>query len=152
MRVFFDSSAFVKRYVSEPGTEAVLAWCDRASEIGLSGIALPEIVSAFCRLRREGKIDDTQYRQLKSLLLADIEDAAICDLTREVLTQSIASLETSVLGGMDAIHMVAPSHSRPTFSFPRISGNSMQQLELGCASTRFETHSGVVTPVGGNQC
>ena len=80
MRVFFDSSAFVKRYVSETGTEAVLAWCDRASEIGLSGIALPEIVAAFCRLRREGRIDDTQYRQLKSLLLADIEDAAMCDL------------------------------------------------------------------------
>jgi hypothetical protein len=105
MRVFFDSSAFVKRYVSEPGTEAVLAWCDRASEIGLSGIALPEIVSAFCRLRREGKIDDTQYRQLKSLLLADIEDAAICDLTPDVLAQSIASLETNVLRGMDAIHI-----------------------------------------------
>ena len=105
MRVFFDSSAFVKRYVSEAGTEAVLAWCDRASEIGLSGIALPEIVSAFCRLRREDKIDDTQYRQLKSLLLADIEDAAICDLTPEVLAQSIASLETNILRGMDAIHI-----------------------------------------------
>jgi len=105
MRVFFDSSAFVKRYVSEAGTEAVLAWCDRASEIGLSGIALPEIVSAFCRLRREGKINDTQYHQLKSLLLADIEDAAICDLTPEVLAQSIASLESNVLRGMDAIHV-----------------------------------------------
>lgn len=105
MRAFFDSSAFVKRYVNEAGTEAVLAWCDRASEIGLSGIALPEIVSAFCRLRREGKIDDTQYRQLKSLLLADIEDAAICDLTPEVLAHSIASLETNVLRGMDAIHI-----------------------------------------------
>lgn len=105
MRVFFDSSAFVKRYVSEAGTEVVLAWCDRAREIGLSGIALPEIVSAFCRLRRENKIDDTQYRQLKSLLLADIEDAAICDLTPEVLAQSIASLETNVLRGMDAIHI-----------------------------------------------
>lgn len=105
MRVFFDSSAFVKRYVSETGTDAVLAWCDRASEIGLSGIALPEIVSAFCRLRREGKIDDTQYRQLKALLLADIEDAAICDLTPQVLAHSIASLESNVLRGMDAIHI-----------------------------------------------
>jgi len=105
VRVFFDSSAFVKRYVSETGTEAVLNWCDQATEIGLSAIALPEIVSAFCRLRREGKIDDTRYRQLKSLLLADIEDAAICDLTSAVLAQSITSLETNVLRGMDAIHI-----------------------------------------------
>ena len=105
MRVFFDTSAFVKRYVSEPGTDAVLEWCDRATEIGLSGIALPEIISAFCRLRREDRITDTQYRQLKSLLLADIEDIAICDLTPAVLAQAVASLEASVLRGMDAIHI-----------------------------------------------
>ena len=105
MLVFFDTSAFVKRYISEPGTDAVLAWCDKATEIGLSGIALPEIVSAFCRLHREARITDTQYRQLKSLLLADIEDAAICDLTPAVLGQAVSSLEANVLRGMDAIHI-----------------------------------------------
>lgn len=105
MRVFFDTSAFVKRYVSEAGTDTVLEWCDRASEIGLSGIALPEIISAFCRLHRENRITDTQYRQLKSLLLADIEDAAICDLAPAVLKQAVSSLEASVLRGMDAIHI-----------------------------------------------
>lgn len=105
MRVFFDSSAFVKRYVRESGTDAVLAWCDQATEIGLSAIALPEIVSAFCRLRREAHIDDTQYRTLKTLLLADIEDAAICDLTPAVLAQTVASLENNVLRGMDALHI-----------------------------------------------
>jgi hypothetical protein len=105
MRVFFDTSAFVKRYISETGTDAVLAWCDQATEIGLSGIALPEMISAFCRLHREAKITDTQYRQLKSLLLADIEDAAICDLTPAVLGLAISSLETNVLRGMDAIHI-----------------------------------------------
>jgi len=105
MLAFFDSSAFVKRYVREDGTEAVLAFCDRASEIGLSGIALPEIISAFCRLRREGKISDVQYRQLKSSLLADIEDAAICDLTPQVLAHAMTSLEANVLRGMDALHI-----------------------------------------------
>jgi uncharacterized protein len=105
MRVFLDTSAFVKRYVSEAGTDAVLEWCDKATEIILSGIALPEIISAFCRLHREGKITDTQYRQLKSLLLADIEDVAICDLTPAVLGLAISSLEKNVLRGMDAIHI-----------------------------------------------
>jgi len=105
MRVFFDSSAFVKRYVREAGTEAVLEWCDQATEIGLSGIALPEIISAFCRLHRENTISATQYQQLKSLLLADIEDAAICGLSPVVLRQAVASLETNILRGMDAIHI-----------------------------------------------
>lgn len=38
-------------------------------------------------------------------MLADIEDAAICDLTPQVLAESIAILETNVLRGMDAIHI-----------------------------------------------
>lgn len=105
MRVFFDSSAFVKRYISESGTDSVLAWCDRATEIVLSGIILPEIISAFCRLQRESRITDTQYRQLKSQLLADIEDAALADLSPPVLAQAIISLESSNLRGMDAIHI-----------------------------------------------
>lgn len=105
MRIFFDSSAFAKRYVSEEGTDAVVQWCDRAAEIALSGIALPELISAFCRLRRKSKISEAQYQQLKDSLLADIEDAAICDLTPIVLAHSIASLERNALRGMDAIHI-----------------------------------------------
>ena len=56
-------------------------------------------------MQREGKITDTQYRQLKSLLLADIEDVAICDLTPAVLSLAISSLEKNVPRGMDAIHI-----------------------------------------------
>lgn len=105
MRIFFDSSAFAKRYVSEQGTDAVLKWCDRASEIGMSAIALPEIISAFCRLKREQKITQSQYQQCKDALLVDIEDAAMCDLTPHVVAQSIKVLEGSRLRSMDAIHI-----------------------------------------------
>ena len=105
MRVFFDSSAFVKRYVREEGTDVVLSWCDQATELCLSGIALPEIVSAFCRLLRENRVSPVQYRHLKNMLMADISDAAICDLTPEVIRLSIIGLEKNVLRGMDAIHL-----------------------------------------------
>jgi predicted nucleic acid-binding protein len=105
MRVFFDSSAFVKRYVREEGTELVLSWCDQATELCLSGIALPEIISAFCRLQREKLISPLQYQHLKTMFMADITDAAICDLTPEVMRSTIAALENNVLRGMDALHI-----------------------------------------------
>jgi predicted nucleic acid-binding protein len=105
MRVFFDSSAFVKRYVAESGTDAVLDWCQRASEIGLSAIAIPELVSAFCRLQRENKITSEQYQQLKTALLSDVEDIAIGDLTPMVLLQTVKCLENNTLRAMDAIHI-----------------------------------------------
>jgi uncharacterized protein len=105
MLVFFDSSAFAKRYVQESGSDAVGSWCDRATEIGLAAIALPEIVSAFCRLQREGKITAAQYQQLKGELFADIEDAAIADMSPAVIRQAVLSLEGNVLRAMDAIHI-----------------------------------------------
>jgi len=105
MRVFFDSSAFVKRYVREAGTDLVLSWCEQSTELCLSGIALPEIVSAFCRLLRENRVSPIQYNHLKTSLMADIADAAICDLTPEVIRHAIIGLERNVLRGMDAIHL-----------------------------------------------
>jgi uncharacterized protein len=105
MLVFFDSSAFVKRYIREPRTDEVLAWCDQATEIGLAGIVLPEIISAFCRLQRESLISGEQYGLLKSALLADIEDAALCDLAPTVMAQTVLALENNALRAMDAIHI-----------------------------------------------
>jgi hypothetical protein len=105
MLVFFDSSAFAKRYVQEAGSDDVLSWCGRASEIGLSGIALPEIISAFCRLSREKRISRKQYHSLKVSLLEDVRDAAICDLSPEVIRHSILALEKNTLRGMDSIHI-----------------------------------------------
>jgi len=99
------TSAFVKRYVREAGTEIVLAWCEQAAELCLSGMALPEIVSAFCRLLRENRVSPEQYHQLKTMLMGDITDAAICDLTPEVIRHSIVCLEKNVLRGLDAIHI-----------------------------------------------
>jgi len=105
MRIFFDSSAFVKRYIREEGTDNVLTLCNQATELCLSGIALLEIISAFCRLQRENRVSSSQYQQLKALLMADIVDAAICDLSPDVIRHSIIALEENVLRGMDAIHI-----------------------------------------------
>jgi len=37
--------------------------------------------------------------------MADIEDAAICDLSPQVLMHAVSSLENNSLRGMDAIHI-----------------------------------------------
>ena len=105
MRVCFASSDLSKLHVREVGTDAVLQRCDQATEIVLSGMALPELVLSFYRLQREGKITPVQCRQLKSSLLADIDDAVIGDLTPVVLAHAIASLAQYALRGMDPLHI-----------------------------------------------
>lgn len=107
MRVYFDTSAFAKRYIDEDGTAEVLTWCDRASELALSVIAVPEIVAAFRRLLREGRITDKQYLQIKGDFVADIVDALVCDTTPQVIQKAVAAIEARPLRGMDAIHIGA---------------------------------------------
>lgn len=106
-RVFFDSSALVKRYVQERGTDAVLEWCDRADELAVAVIAFPELISAFRRLAREGRISDAQYGALKRDLRADLADALMCDVGPQVLQRAIDALEAHPLRGMDALHVGA---------------------------------------------
>ncbi|MBI2959242.1 MAG: type II toxin-antitoxin system VapC family toxin [Betaproteobacteria bacterium] len=107
MRVFFDSSALAKRYVDELGTAEVLAWCEKATELALSVIAIPELISAFCRLRRERKLSAGQYQRVKGELMADIADALVCDTTPQVVARSVQALERHRLRAMDAIHLGA---------------------------------------------
>jgi predicted nucleic acid-binding protein len=107
MRVFFDPSALVKRYVDEAGTAEVLEWCDRADELALAVTAVPELISAFCRLHRERRITAPHYRRLKAELMGDLADALICELTPEVVQRAVDALEAHPLRGMDAIHVAA---------------------------------------------
>jgi len=53
MKTFLDSSAFAKRFVDETGSDKVEETCAQASELGLSVICVPEIISALNRRRRE---------------------------------------------------------------------------------------------------
>lgn len=107
MRAFFDSSALAKRYIREAGTDAVLAHCDRATELAVAVIAVPELVSAFRRLVREGRLSEAQYAGLKADLAADLADTVLCEISPQVVQRAIAALEAHPLRAMDALHVGA---------------------------------------------
>ena len=105
MRTFFDSSAFAKRYVEEVGSQAVDALCQRATELALSIVCIPEIISALNRRMREGTLSSGQYVEAKTRLSEDVEDAAIVNLTSSVLSRCTTILENSPLRTLDALHV-----------------------------------------------
>lgn len=105
MKAFFDSSALVKRYVEEPGSERVEALCQQSTALAVSAICLPEMISTLCRLRREGILTSNGYARAKREILEDLKDATICDITPSVIAQAIRLLETNVLRAMDALHI-----------------------------------------------
>jgi len=105
MRVFFDSSGLAKRYIKERGSDKVEEILSGASEVAVSMIAPPEIVSALCRLHRQNALSAAQYGQAKKGLFADIEDMTICNVTVPVIGRAIELLERHPLRTMDALHL-----------------------------------------------
>jgi predicted nucleic acid-binding protein len=105
VRTYFDTSALAKRYVRERGTEVVLEKCSEATEIVVSAICLPELVSALNRLRRQGLITPGQYAFLKQGAIADFRQAMFVEVSPTVLQEAVLCLESAPLRAMDAIHI-----------------------------------------------
>ncbi len=105
MKVFFDTSSFVKKFVDEVGSKEVDNITQKSSEIGLSIIFVPEIISALNRKLRSEFITKETYLGLKNDVLEDIEDADIINLTPSVLKKTTELLEESTLRSLDAIHI-----------------------------------------------
>jgi len=105
VKVVVDSSAWVKRYIEEPGSEALAEILGEASQLGLAIILIPEVISACNRLLREDRLSQEEYETIKDALMTDVNDALILQITPEVTAYAINLLEKNVLRSLDALHV-----------------------------------------------
>jgi predicted nucleic acid-binding protein len=105
VKTFFDSSAFAKRYVEERGSQVVDSLCQEATEVALSVLCVPEIISALNRRVREGLVTDREYAKVKQDLSEDIRDAAIVNLVPQVVSTCTKILEASPVRAADALQI-----------------------------------------------
>ncbi len=61
MKVYFDTSALIKRYIHEPGSDNVDAIFNDTDEIYVSNITQLEAFSTFRRLKTEKAINEDEY-------------------------------------------------------------------------------------------
>ena len=111
-RYFFDTSALVKRYHPEPGTQAVLAiFAEPGATIQVSRLALVECVSAFCVKVRSGQMAPNRLSVVRKFLWTDAKKGSF-DVTRlvvrhlnaaEALLLRYASVHR--LRAVDAVHV-----------------------------------------------
>jgi len=140
MRVFFDTSSFVKRFVEEVGSDKADAIIHSASEIGLSIICFPEIISALNRKRRTGVLDQEIYITLKKDILDDIEDADIINLTPNVIKKTIELLENNLLRSLDAIHIACAIEWQADLF---VSSDQRQIIAANAAGLKIEFIEGI---------
>ncbi len=112
MKIFFDSSAFAKRYIEESGSNIVEELCSNATELGLSIICVPEIISALNRRIREKFLTQKQYNQAKNLLAKEVADATIIQVSPEIINKAMYALETNIVRTLDALHLASAIYWR----------------------------------------
>jgi predicted nucleic acid-binding protein len=105
VKTFFDSSAFAKRYVEEPGSQTVDSLCQEATEVAFSVLCAPELISALIRRVREGLLTRQEYAEAKQYLSQDIRDAVIVNLVPQVVSTCTKILETSPVRAADALQV-----------------------------------------------
>lgn len=105
MKIFFDTSAFAKRFIEEIGSEAVIELCQKATSVHLSYLCVPELISVLNRLVREKKLNSKSYKLIKASFLKDIQDVIIYAITPEVINISITLLEKHSLRTLDALQL-----------------------------------------------
>lgn len=107
MILYLDTSALVKRYFDEPGSDEVLDHWRRADEIVVSSVAYAETAAAVYRKKREADLEEDEVRQVmeafqrdwKSLLRVEVNDWLNGLIDRMV--------QRHPLRGFDALHLAS---------------------------------------------
>ena len=118
MTYYLDTSALVKLYISEAGSEQVDAVIAQAEITGTSLIAYPETLSAFSRKYREHLFDRKVYHQMRRAFEKDWRRVHVIGFTREISRSAGRLIHRHGLRGFDAIHLATALYLKAQLSIP----------------------------------
>jgi predicted nucleic acid-binding protein len=101
---YLDSSALVKRYVREPGSDAVRSLFRRAVPAVLR-LAQAEAAAAICRLAREGAIGFEARGAILARIERDMGILTVVEIRQPVVDHSVTLLARYPLRAYDALQL-----------------------------------------------
>jgi len=104
---YLDTSAMVKLYVREQGSEAVRKLVDAASVVATSKVAYPEARAALARGFRDGLLEENDYRLVVAALQNDWPRYLALEVPDSLAWLAGELAEEHRLRGFDAIHLAA---------------------------------------------
>jgi predicted nucleic acid-binding protein len=104
--VYMDTSAYLKLFISERGSEDALVQA-RRSKLLSSAILPVECVSALSRRHRLGEIEDAVLETLLKTIKKHILSVEIIRITDEILNKAEDVCLRSEARAMDAIHIAS---------------------------------------------
>ena len=107
MILFFDTSALIKRYVSEAGSQKVDELFDTASQIVISPITKIESISCIRRLQEENLISVEDFNRLKNEIEFDFKFFTVLSLHQTIEDKAISLIEKYQLKTLDSIQLAS---------------------------------------------
>lgn len=107
MKIMFDTSALVKRYLAEAGQEQIAQIFDRATMVALAPHCRIELMATVARTLREGRISTADGERVAFELGEDLKEWEVLPLSAPVEQASLRALAAAALRGMDALHVGA---------------------------------------------
>ena len=112
---FFDSSALVKAYIAERGTDwARTILDDPQHRISISALAEVEVVSALTRRFNEGDLTQVEVELACDELRLDCAAYLLVDITSQVLEAAVTNARNHSLRAYDAVHRSTGIETRGT--------------------------------------
>jgi predicted nucleic acid-binding protein len=105
--LFLDTSALVKIYIAEPGSERMREAVAREEPKAASVLAFAEIHATFARRRREGLLLATELEQVRLGFADDWEKLTQMPVGAAVLRLVPGLCERHPLRGADAVHLAS---------------------------------------------
>ncbi len=103
--IYLDSSALVKRYIEEEGSDKVNALLEDTSVAAASRLAYPEILAAITRRHRAAEIETGTFERIKKAFKVDWTSLTVIEMHKEVFQFIDEVIAKHALKGADSIHL-----------------------------------------------
>lgn len=137
--IFVDSSALVKRYIEEPGSDKIDALLDGARKILVSRLAYAETLSALVRRRKVLDFSDEEFDHVIAEFRSDWERFTVLEMNDEALQHLDRVIERHTLKGADSIHLSTALWIKQTSAANLTFVASDKELLSAARNERFKT-------------
>lgn len=104
---YLDTSALIKRFVSEKGSPLILTLIKRNEPIATAKIAYAEIYAGLTRKLREGGLSNAQYALACRQFESDWNAYLRIELQDTILLRARDLIKRHPLRGFDAVHLAS---------------------------------------------
>ena len=140
--IYVDTSALVKRYLQEPGSDAFDAFFLTQAPLGISRLTVIEMRCALARRRRAKQVSRKLETQVQEAFRLDMQDGAllVASFNDDDLTLAYHLMdEVGVipLRTLDALHLAVARHTAATGFATADKNQADAAHKLGFALHRF---------------